>query len=118
MEKRFEKEIKHLKISRRMDLFVCAVAICFVVLFLYASQKGVDVLWYAVFPLSVIFIEVPVIVSTSRLIKQFSKIDVQKVSEAKIYRPRIKFLTVPDNIIGRRFRQKYFGMKIFCSIIV
>ena len=109
----FKRQKKYILRNRKIAVFTLIIGLVFLVLLLWASFKKPNTIWIAFIPLAVILIASICIATTNRLLKQFSKIQISKISEIKISHPKIDFLTTPElTPIAHNVRQKYYGIKI------
>lgn len=109
----FKRQKKYILRNRKIAVFTLIIGLVFLVLLLWASFKKPNTIWIAFISLAVILIASICIATTNRLLKQFSKIQISKISEIKISHPKIDFLTTPElTPIAHNVRQKYYGIKI------
>ena len=111
MTDHFKRHKKYIIRNRRIAIFTLIIGLILLVLFLWASFKKPNIIWITLIPLAVILIASICIVTTNRLLKQFSKIQISQISEIKISHPKIDFLTTPQ-LTPHNVRQKYYGIKI------
>ena len=111
MANRFASHKKYILRNRRIAVFTLILGELYLVLFLWAAFKNPLVVWIVLFPLIVIIDSAAFIVATTRLLKQFSKIQTSKANEIKIFQPKINFLKTPE-FTARHVRMKFYGIII------
>ena len=113
MEDLFKRHKKYILRNRKIAVFTLIIGAAFFILLLWRLFKKPNALWITLIPLTVILIATICIITTTRLLKQFPKIQTYQISEIKIFHPKIVFLTTPElTPIAHNVCQKYYGIKI------
>ena len=113
MEDLFKRHKKYILRNRKIAVFTLIIGAAFFILLLWGLFKKPNALWITLIPLTVILIATICIITTTRLLKQFPKIQTSQISEIKIFHPKIVFLTTPElTPIAHNVCQKYYGIKI------